>query len=241
MSTDEPAIYSKRVELYDRIYHWKDYEGEASRIRAWLQDLGVDDGARVVEAACGTGNYLEHLRRWYTVSGFDLNEGSVGHASKKLPGAEIVVADMVDYLLPQPADALLCLFSSIGYVFPDERLRATAVAFYHNVCPGGVVLLEPWLRPKVGLPGHFSQQTYEGQDMKLCRAGVHQVEGRLSVFDFHWLVTRAEGVEHFVEQHKLWMYTEEELVDAFTAAGFDAQWSEDGLMRDRGLLIAVRP
>lgn len=237
----EPEIYGDRVELYDRIYHWKDYRSEAEVVHRLLRAHGIEEGARVLEAACGTGNYLLELKRWYEVSGFDLNRPSVELARKKLPEVELVVADMVDFRLENPVDALVCLFSSIGYVYPDSRLGAAAESFYQNVRPGGVALVEPWFQPEKAIPGFFSQQTYDGDDMKLCRAATHQVEGRMSIFDFHWLVTRPEGVEHFVEEHRLWMYTRKELLGAFEAAGFEVEWNLGGPMPGRGLLVARKP
>ena len=122
--------------------------------------------------------------------------------------------------------------------YPDDRLRQAADSFFRNLRPGRCALVEPWLQPHVGIPGHFSQQTYDGDDMKLCRCAVHEVEGRLSNFDFHWLVTTSAGCEHFVENHQLWMYTRDEFVDPFEAAGFQVDWRDDGLMARRGLLIA---
>ena len=104
--------------LYDRIYHWKDYVSEAETVRQALSGLGVTEGARVVEAACGTGSYLEQLRRWYDVSGFDIDASMVALAQGKLPDLTVWQADMVDFDLDEPAAAIVCLFSSIGYVYP---------------------------------------------------------------------------------------------------------------------------
>ena len=227
--------------LYDRMYHWKDYASEAETVRQALSGLGVADGARVVEAACGTGSYLEQLRRWYDVSGFDLDPEMVTLAQEKLSDLKIWQADMVDFDLEEPAAAIVCLFSSIGYVYPEERLRQVAQSMFRNLVPGGAVIVEPWLRPNVATPDHISQQVYDAEDMKLCRATLHEVEGRKSVMDMNWLVTTRDGIEHFIDHHELWMYTEQELLDAFGSAGFEVSWSEEGIMPDRGIVLGRRP
>ena len=67
------SMYEERAALYDAIYHWKRYEEESAALHALLASEGVDDGARVLEAACGTGSYLVHLAARYAVSGFDLS------------------------------------------------------------------------------------------------------------------------------------------------------------------------
>ena len=49
------SLYQDRAELYDRLYTFKDYDGEAERLHTLLQGEGVADGARVFEAACDPG------------------------------------------------------------------------------------------------------------------------------------------------------------------------------------------
>ena len=142
MNQDEQALYRRFAHLYDRIYDWKDYAAEAERVRTALLGAGVREGGRVVEAACGTGSYLVHLNDWYEVSGFDLNPAVLEVARKKIPKVHLFEADMADFELTRPVDAIVCLFSSIGYVPLGEPLRAVAESFYRNVLPGGVVLQE---------------------------------------------------------------------------------------------------
>jgi len=226
-------IYSERAALYDLIYHWKNYGREAERVRSLLLDEGVIDGARVVEAACGTGQYLVALAPWYRVSGYDLNPGMVEVARSK--GCSAQVADMREHR-PEVADAIVCLFSSIGYVAPQD-LPAVAACWHASLQPGGVVLVEPWISPEMAQPGHMNVHTYESDDLRLVRAAVHHLDGPVSVLDFHWLVLRPTGIEHFVDAHRLHLSTREELLGPFEQAGFDARWEEDGLMPGRGLII----
>ena len=239
------GMYGERADLYDRIYSFKDYAAETARLHALLFAAGVPDGARVVEAACGTGSYLVHLARHYAASGFDLSDAMLAVARKKVPGAHLWRADMADFEVDRPADALVCLFSSFGYVTPD-RIAAAAACFHRAVRPGGVAFIEPWITPEQAGPGHMSVQTYDGEkatppeSMKLVRAATHLTEGRTSHFDFHWLVLTPQGTEHFVEHHELWQPTGDEMCDAFRAAGFDATWLAAGPLTGRGSLFLRR-
>ena len=126
---DETALYNDRVELYDAIYHWKDYDAESRRLIDLLTAEGVPRGARLLQAACGTGKHLAVLREHYDVAGFDRAEGMLRHARERLPGAHLFQADMTDFEAPYPCDALLCLFSSIGYLTTAEALAAAARRF----------------------------------------------------------------------------------------------------------------
>ena len=240
MTQNEQAVFRRYPHLYDRIYHWKDYAAEAGIVHSLLLSAGVHDGSRIVEAACGTGNYLQHLNAWYDVSGFDLNPATLDAARAKLPEVMLFEADMANVELDTPADAIVCLFSSIGYVSPGENLRAVATSFYRNLNPGGVVLIDPWIDPAAAIDGHAGQHTYVSDDLKLCRAGVHRVDGRRSTLEFHWLVTTAQGVEHFTDHHTLWMTTRDEMAEVFQSAGFEATWRPEGVVPGRGALIAIR-
>jgi hypothetical protein len=87
----------------------------------------------------------------------------------------------------------------------------------------------------------MATHTYDSDELKLVRAAVHLREGRVSVLDFHWLVLRPEGVEHFLDPHRLHLTTREELASVFTDAGFSVRIEQDGLMPGRGLLVLRRP
>jgi daunosaminyl-N,N-dimethyltransferase/N-dimethyltransferase len=239
---DAEGMFGRHAEYYDPIYHWKDYAAEAARLHELLAAEGVEDGASVLEAACGTGSYLPPLSRWYAVSGFDLSAEVLQIARRKLPQAPLFQADMAEFTLAQPVAALLCLFSSIGYVYPEARLRAAARAFGQAVRPGGALIVEPWLTAESYRPGHPTMHTYDSPELKLCRAVVSKQEGEMAVLDFHWLALRAGAgdVEHFVDRHRLWLCPTETLLEAFAEAGFEARWEAEGLMPGRGLIVGRR-
>lgn len=244
--TTEQAMFRERGELYDRIYHWKDYAAEAARVRGVLAAAGIADGARVLETGCGTGAYLVHLARHYAVSGLDVNEGILAVARRKLPDVPFVRADMADFALGAPVDALVCLFSSIGYVEPS-RLPDAARCAFRALRPGGVAIVEAWLLDAEIRRGFHPATVYEGstakppEDLTLVRCGTHLIDGGRSIFDFHWIVATSERTEHFVDRHVLWILTPEELCAPFRAAGFDVTWLHPGPISGRGTVLARRP
>lgn len=238
------SMYGEHAEYYDAIYHWKDYPREVERLRAILAQEGVPEGAQLLEAACGTGSHLLLLAPHYRVSGFDLNPSMLAVARRKLPTTPLFVADMADpTALPEAgADVLLCLFSSIGYLFPEARLRSAAQAFAAALRPGGVLLVEPWLTERNFREGNPSLQTYDSPELKLARATIARRDGALSVLDMHWLVAKKgrPEVEHFVDHHALWMCPTETMLGVFREVGFEVRYDPDGLMKDRGLIIGRR-
>ncbi|MCB9780431.1 MAG: class I SAM-dependent methyltransferase [Alphaproteobacteria bacterium] len=249
-------LYHDRADLYDVVYQWKDYGEDIDRIEQILREEGVPPGARVLEAACGTGNYLVHLQDRYRVAGFDLSPEMAAIARAKVPGAPVHVADMTSVDPAQVGgdwDAVVCLFSGIGYIWPQGRLTAALAAMGRLLRPGGVLLIEPWLRPDAWRVGKPTLQTValpdwdaNPADLYVARGGVsaERMDGdcRISVIDLHYLVIeRDRGVEHFVETHELWLCPPETLVESAGHAGLRARYDSGGLLQDRGLLVARRP
>ncbi len=234
-------IYRTRADLYDRIYHWKDYTGESERLRDLVAEEGIEEGSAVLEAACGTGLYLEQLGRWFRMSGFDLHPPMLHQARRRLPSTPLFAADMRRFRLARPVDALLCLFSSIGYLATDEDLEGAAACFAAALRPGGLLVVEPWIAREQYDPGRPSMHTYQDDDLKLCRSVVAAQEGDRAVLEMNWLVAaRDRPVEHFVERHEMRFVPIEEMLALLGRSGFDARFEERGLMPGRGLFVARR-
>lgn len=239
---EQRSLYAGRARLYDLMYREKDYVAGAEKLRGLLRAEGIEDGSRVVEAACGTGSYLVPLSQWFEVEGYDLEEGMLDIAREKLPDVPLFRADMCDHILHPPADALVCPFSSIGYAHPTERLHAALRCFAASVRPGGIVIVEPWITPEGTISGMPHLDTWEDDDLKLARAVVTRVEGKLSVLDMHWLVARRnEEVTHFVDRHELMLSTVEEMTAAFTAARLEVRHVIGDEASDRGTYVARKP
>jgi SAM-dependent methyltransferase len=227
--TSENFLYGRRAEHYDRIYHFKDYAAEVASLRAILLGEGIGDGSRVLEAACGTGNYTVPLAAHYEVSGFDLSPEMLAIADRKLPGTPLFVADMVDFTVPEAVDAVTCMFSSIGYLLTGEDLSGACRSFARALRTGGCLIVDPWIFPEDWNDGQAHLMTYLGDEVKLCRANVSAREGRNSVLNFHWLAAWTNGsVEHWEERHVLRLWTREEMGSAFAAAGFEVRLEGEG-------------
>jgi len=234
------AAYSQSAAVYDALYTWKDYAGEAARLHALITEYMQCADTTLLDVACGTGRHLAFLREQYTVAGLDREPDLLAAARARNPGVPFHQGDMVDFDLGRRFAVLTCLFSAIGYVQTVARLQQTLATFARHVLPGGVILIEPWLTAAIYRPGKVSAQFVNDPDLKVARMSVSEVAGNLSVMDMHYLVATPNGVRYFSERHALAMFTEAEYRRAFTAAGLTVAYDPEGLM-GRGLYIGTRP
>jgi ubiquinone/menaquinone biosynthesis C-methylase UbiE len=233
-------VFTDTPELYDAIYgYFKDYEAEAARVAGWLKQ--VEPGATtILDVACGTGEHARwlHEAHGYSVSGLDIEPAFVELARSKLPGATFWQADMADFDLDLRFDAVVCLFSSIGYLLSLERVEAALSCFRRHLSPAGVVLVEPWISPTDWKPGMVHVHKGERNGAKVVRMSHSTVDGRISRIEFHYLIGDPRGIDHRVEGHELLLSTRDELRGAFERAGFSSiDYDPVGLI-GRGMFIA---
>jgi len=235
-------MYERSAAVYDAIYEaiGKDYEYEAARVVAVLAEHSLIPVDSILDVACGTGGHLVHLKDACRVEGVELNPAMLSLARAKLPGIPMHVGDMHNFDLGKTFDAVICLFSAIGYARGVEGLYQCMASFCHHINPGGVVLVEPWLSPEVYTSGSLHATTVDRQDLKLTRMNISEQEGRTSVMDMHHLVGTPEGIEYFVERHELMLFTHEEYLASMGAVGLMPDFDEEGLI-GRGLYIGRKP
>ncbi len=242
VSPQEIPDYSRMTgEIYDLIYSDKDYEGQAHKVAKIISERCRSGGNELLEAACGTGTYMSHLAPTFNVEGFDLSHEQVTAAQKRLPQAKIIQADMVDFDMGKQYDAVVCLFSSIGYLKTKDNLDRAVANFARHTKPGGVIIVEPWLKEEDLIPGHVSLESASNDHLAVSRMGKLSKEGNITTLDMHHMLSTDSGIEHFVEQHQLALYTDEEFIDAFSKAALEnVEIDQEGLI-GRRLFIATKP
>ena len=229
-------MFSRSARIYDAIYaSVRDYPREAAELDRLIQERRP--GARtLLDVACGTGAHLEHLEG-YGVEGLDLDPEMLAVARERLPDVPFHEGDMAVFALGERFDTVVCMFSSIGYVRTEERLRSAIASMARHLEPGGVLVVEPWLSPDVWMDRHVGAVFVDDPELKIARMNVAQREGTVSMFEFEYLVGTPDGIERFSEPHELGLFTVDQYLAAFRAAGLEADHDPEGPM-GRGLYIA---
>lgn len=230
-------MFSRSARIYDAIYaSIRDYPKEAAELDGLIQERRP--GARtLLDVACGTGAHLEHLPG-YELEGLDLDPEMLAVARERLPAVTFHQRDMADFDLGRRFDAVVCMFSSIGYVKTEERLRTAAAAFGRHLEPGGVLVVEPWLAPEDWQDRHIGSVFVEEPELRIARMNVPEREGDVSIVEFQYLVGTLDGIERFSERHELGLFTREQYLDAFRSAGLEVEHDPEGPM-GRGLYVGT--
>lgn len=233
-------MFIKSAALYDAIYSWKNYADETEKIHALIQKHKGSPGNALLDVGCGTGAHITHLKKFYTAEGLDLDDQLLEVARQRHPGTTFHYGDMAGFNLNRTYDVIVSLFSAIGYVKTVARLNQTLHTLARHLAPGGVILIEPWFTPDVFKVGTPHATIINEPDLKIARMNVSQIEGNVSILDFHYLVATAQGVEYFTEHHELGMFTREEFAFAFQQANLKMIYDEQGV-DGRGLYVGTKP
>jgi SAM-dependent methyltransferase len=240
--------FSSAAELYDELYAWKDYAAESARIRQILVAEGLHWEHRILEGACGSGRYLEHLAHHFDVTGFDLDTSILEEARERLPKrVRLFEADLCALELPTaggevlaPFDCFLLLFGGLGYV-PLEGLSDALKGIARALRPGALFICEPWLSPEEFVDGEPHMLVVDRPELKICRQVVTRVEGRKSILDYWVLVSRpGRPTQVLRDTNELYLSTQLELFDALAESGFMLEQTLPGFMEGRELLVCRR-
>jgi SAM-dependent methyltransferase len=233
-------MFSESTELYDLIYsEFKDFLAEAADVSALLRRI-CPNAERILDVGCGTGRHAEALvkEHGYQVDGLDIESGFLEIARTRCPEGRFFRGDMASFNLDDSYDAVICLFSSIGYVRTTERLALAARSMRRHVAPGGVAIIEPGFTPSKLSHGSLHLHSVDGEDLKISRVSRSEVRDRISWIEFHYLVGESSEIRHLKEVHELGLFTEAEMMEALTGAGFhEVDFDPEGLT-GKGLYVA---
>ena len=231
-------MFTESSRWYDHVYAKIDYAGHVAALR---ELIGEPVGSRLLDIACGTGRHLECFQDEFEIEGLDLNEELLALARARLGDVPLHVADFCDFDLGRKFAVITNLFSSIGYAGTRERLGAAVGCVARHLEAGGVAFIEPWFRRDMYNVGHLHATVVDEPELKICRVNRGDIDGDLSILDFHYLVaTPAEGVRHFTERHALAMYEVADFEHAAEAAGLSHEYIETDRFQ-RGMHILRQP
>jgi SAM-dependent methyltransferase len=236
-------MFRHTAHVYDLLYKsaGKDYEAEAAALHLLIQRRSPG-AASLLDVACGTGGHLVHLRQWYDVAGVDADPRMLDEARGRLPEESFVEGDMRDISLGRTFDAVCCLFSSIGYMGSVEELNQAVAKMASHCRPGGVFVLDGWVRPEAWRTGpQISLETASNGALTVVRMGRSRREGTKTFLDMHHLIGSVDGIEHVIDVHELTLFDSGQYEESLRRAGLVAIESIESPMPDRDRYVGVMP
>ncbi len=244
MSSDSSIDNLNEIDAFDRTFieinqqlgRYDDTERDAPIV---AELLGLQPGARILDAACGEGRFGAALSAiGYEVVGVDISRAVIEEAKRRSPGPEYLVADLTKPLELPPFDAVVNTYSSWGYgetVADDQTMLKT---WHDALKPGGKLLMElsdlERSRHRLGTSGEVVERVTNGVTEKLW---VDWSTGTLHV-DYAYLDMAASI--------NIRMYEREEIERMVRAAGFPEVELYGGFERrskrpeDRLVVVATR-
>jgi SAM-dependent methyltransferase len=230
-------MFHGSAHVYDLIYEaiGKDYATESSQIRLLIEQR--DPEARtLLDVACGTGGHLRHLQEAFEVTGVDLDPEMLVQARRLLPDMRLFEGDMRNLDLGETFDAVVCLFSSVGYLEGTDDLDLAISSMACHLNAGGILIVDGWVRPDAWIDrGHISIDVATADpSVKVARVVRSERTGERTVLEMHYLIATPDRVDHVVEHHRLTLFEPQAYESAFAKAGLEVEVVESPMPgRDR--------
>jgi ubiquinone/menaquinone biosynthesis C-methylase UbiE len=231
MTTEDESlgkVYTEKLaEIYDQIYHFKDYSSDVEYILRSVIARNPE-AKELLDVACGTGSHIGGLTSRFKVEGIDASAAMLRRARLKNPEVLFSTADMVDFDLDRQFDVVTCLFRTISFMQTCDRLNSAVASMARHLKPGGLLLIEPFFSPEAYWIGDIKMNTFDREDMKIAWMYVSEREENVGVMRNHFLVGRPTGVEHFEEEHRMGLFRRLDYEHAFEAAGLALEYDPVG-------------
>jgi SAM-dependent methyltransferase len=233
-------MFDRPAHVYDLLYSFKDYEAESTALAEVIRERHPD-ARSLLDVACGTGRHLQLLRATFPdVAGLDLEPDLLRIARERLPDVPLIETDMRSFDLGRRFDAVTCLFSSVGYLADAHELEAAIGRMAAHLEPGGVLVVDGWVKPGAWMPGVNVHALAESRpDLAAARVTrTWRVDDR-SHLDMRYLIATPEGFEEEREEHVLTLFSDQEYRDAFRAAGLEPEIVDSPMGSDRDRYVGV--
>ncbi|MFJ2609236.1 class I SAM-dependent methyltransferase [Streptomyces sp. NPDC087425] len=230
------------ADVYELVYRarGKDWAAEAAETTRLIRDQ-LPTADSLLDVACGTGAHLEAFDGLFAhTEGLELSPAMLERAAGRLPGVPLHQGDMCAFDLGRTFDAVVCLFTAIGYLRTVPDMRAAVAAMGRHLRPGGVLVVEPWWFPERFLDGYVAGDLASDEHRTVARISHSTREGRTTRMEVRFVIGEAGGIREFTEVDLLTLFTLDEYLSAFADAGCPAEYIRPDWTA-RGLFVARRP
>lgn len=141
---------------YDKLYEEKDYGAECDLIEEAVRRHAGVRPATLLDVGCGTGGHaIELARRGFRVTGVDLSQAMLDHASAKAGslGADrrpdFLCGDARSFATGRTHDIAIMMFAVVGYLNGNDDVLQGLRNIRAHLAPGALFVCDFWYGPSV--------------------------------------------------------------------------------------------
>jgi ubiquinone/menaquinone biosynthesis C-methylase UbiE len=216
-------LYNKFAKYYDKIYSELEYEKDSEVLKWLINKHKHTEGNRLLDVACGTGNHAQYLVDKFSILGIDTSEEMLKIAREKVKDAEFKLDNMQTFDLDEQFDAIICMFSSIGYNTSYEDLEATLRNFHRHLRPGGVMIFDTWFHKKGWIEGYMSINTVIEDNLQVARISQSWSKNDLGNFNMVFMIKEEGKVDFEIDQHTLLIIDIDNVKAIMDSVGFTTE------------------
>jgi SAM-dependent methyltransferase len=194
------------ADIYDAIYRGKDYAGEVDLIERILARHGATRvrarPCSLLDIGCGTGRHaLAFARRGYDVTGIDRSPFMLQHAraaaaseaAARRKEPRFIEADARELALGERFDAVLMMFTVLGYQYEEADLLASLRCVREHLEPGGLFMFDVWNGLAVLAQGPASRTAAATDGTShVTRTSSTRVDARRQLCHVHFEISRGD-------------------------------------------------
>lgn len=236
MNANNP--YSELAPIYDSLFFalGKDYYAESEKIKGFIEQYKKSSGNQLLDLGCGTGEHIRYLKSKYSITGVDASKEMLASAKQKNPDVNFKKSDMAKFQFDKKFDAIICLFSAIGYLKTKEKLEQAVQNISCHLENGGVFIVEPWYSPDE-IHKHLDLVEFgEKQGIKACRMRETKIIGEIAESNGHILVSQNGHVKHLLSRHIFGLFSKSDFIETFEKSSL-IMCSTECDLSGRGLYI----
>ena len=217
---ERKAAYANLAKWFEYLNDDCDYENWSQdlidKLRAFPLSVGLDVG-------CGGGWFTRAFQKQgYQMTGLDISPEMLDYAQetalKKGVRSEYLLGDITSFRTPKKYDFVTAINDCVNYI-PKDKLVKAFKSVKAALKKGGVFLFDISTERKIRLKIADTVCADDRDDVTYISFNKPEVDG--VTMDVTLFVKRADGAfERKDEQHRQYIYTEEEITTALQESGF---------------------
>ncbi len=215
----------KYVKYYDLFNSGKNYTQEVKFLEEIFKRYSKNSMKKILDLGCGTGLHEKELtEKGYEITGLDLSEEMIDIAKERHPRSNFVVGDMSNFKLDEKFDAIICMFSAMGYLTENEQIKGFFKSIKEHLKEDGLLIIDCWngLGVMNELPTS-REKTVDVGGLKIVRRSFPNLDSKNHINNVKFKVkVSKEGtlLEEYEEDHKVRFFFPKELEKYMDDEGF---------------------